>query len=69
MLWRPLPIPLFHPAKRERGERSKQTFFILLGEAIEPIVEVEHIQDHASAEGRTVVLLVDEVVPGLTGHG
>jgi len=51
------------------GERRKQTFFILPGEAIEPIVEVAHIRGHGSVDGRTVVLLVDEVVPGLRGHG
>ena len=35
----------------------------------EPVIEVEYIQCHASAEGWAVVLLVDEVVPGLKGHG
>ena len=49
------------------GEKSD--FFSILLEIGEPIVEVEHIQCHASAEGWAIVLLVDEVVPGFKGHG
>ena len=35
----------------------------------EPVVEVQHIYGQASAEGWAVILLVDEVVPGLNRNG